>query len=78
MKKGFLLVSILLVINILHVANANSDNEHSGPAKQQEVSSEAYLHALRSHQTTGKINPAEVIQASLQAQAMLTTRNLSA
>lgn len=77
MKKGFLLVSILLVINILHVANANSDNEHSGPAKHQEVSSEAYLHALRSHQTTGKINPAEVIQASLQAQAMLTTRNLS-
>ena len=78
MKKGFLLVSILLIINILHVAQASSNNEHSGSAAQQKAAAEAYLHALRSHQTTGKINPIDVIQASFESQALLATRNPNA
>lgn len=78
MKKGFLLVSILLIINTLQFARANGDNEHSGQSAQQTATSGLYLHSLRSHQTTGKINPLDVIQASIDAQAMLATRNPNA
>lgn len=75
MKKGFLLVSILLIISTLQFAKANSNNEQSGPQPQHASASEAYLRALRGHQVTGTVNFSDVIRAANQTKAMLTTKN---
>lgn len=75
MKKGFLLVSILLIINSLQFAKAEGKNEGPGSAKPQEISSAAYLHSLRANQTTGKINLADVVRASVEVRAMASSRH---
>ncbi|MDO8898787.1 MAG: hypothetical protein Q7V19_14150, partial [Bacteroidales bacterium] len=75
MKKGFLLICILLVTSTLTWANANSGNERYTPRNLEESSSEAYLHALRSNQKTGIIDFNDVVAAAQQAQEMRTMRS---
>ncbi|GAB1419725.1 hypothetical protein MASR2M12_24900 [Bacteroidales bacterium] len=77
MKKGFLLVSILLIINSLQFAKAEGKNEGPGSARSQEVSSAAYLHSLRANQTTGEVNLADVVKASIEARSLTSGRSSS-
>lgn len=78
MKKGFLLFSILLVINLLQLANASNSGEKYTPRQQEAPSSEAYLYAIRSNQMTGKIKSSDVALAAQQVQAMNSSRNQTA
>lgn len=75
MKKGFLLVSILLIFSTLHFAKADGINENSAAASDDKMSSEAHFLSLRANQKTGKVNLADVIQANAEVQAMLSSRN---
>ncbi len=77
MKKGFLLVSILLIINSLQFAKAEGKNGDPYSAEPQNVSSAAYLHSLRANQKTGKINLTDVIKASVESRALASSRSLS-
>jgi hypothetical protein len=75
MKKGFLLICILLVTSTLTWANANSGSERYTPRNLEEPSSEAYLHALRSNQKTGIIDFNDVVAAAQQTQEMSSMRS---
>lgn len=75
MKKGFLLISIFLVINALGVSATGSDGSGYIPRSQDGPTAEAYLHGLRSNQHTGIVNSSDVIEAVRQVNEMNTLRN---
>lgn len=78
MKKGFLLFIILLVNSTLQQTIANNAGDKYTPRSEAGPTSEAYLHALRSNQVTGIVNPADVARAARQTDAMANTKSTMA
>lgn len=75
MKKGFLLFSILLITSVLYNTVVASNQTAYVPRVQEELTSEAYLHALRSNQHTGMVDEADLVSAYQQAKSQTSFKN---
>ncbi|MCK9290762.1 MAG: T9SS type A sorting domain-containing protein [Bacteroidales bacterium] len=69
MKKGFLLISILLFFSLLYTSSFAENQNGYVPRSVQEPTAESYLYALRSNQHTGLIPEEAVVAAYEQATA---------